>query len=83
MWPILYFTQKIHSEYIFELIFSYEKKKVKIWDIDFSVDLEVVALVKRGSKWMNKECCTHTNCLVSKENLKHPQKYNQAYCKPS
>ena len=32
---------------------------------------------------MNKECCTHTNCFVSKENLKHPQKYNQAYFKPS
>ena len=25
---------KIHSEYIFELIISYEKKKVKMWDID-------------------------------------------------
>ena len=41
---------KIHSEYIFELIFSYEKKKVKIWDIDFSVHFEVVALVKKGPK---------------------------------
>ena len=53
---------KIHSEYIFELIFSYEKKKVKIWDIDFSVHFEVVALVKRGLKWMNMECCIDTNC---------------------
>jgi len=66
----------VHSEYIFELIFSYEKKKVKIWDIDFSVHFEVVVLVKRGSKLMNKDCCTHTNCFVSKENLKHTQKYN-------
>ena len=59
---------KIHSQCIFELIFSYEKRKVKIWDIDFSVHFEVVALVKRGHKLMKMECCIHTNCLIFKEN---------------
>ena len=47
---------KIHPENIFELIFSYEKKKVKIWDFDFSVHFEVVAFVRRGPKWMKMEC---------------------------
>ena len=32
---------------------------------------------------MNKEYCTHINCLVTKENLKNPQKHNLAYFKPS
>ena len=63
-------------------MFSYEKKKVKIWDIDFSVHFKMVALLKRGSKWMNMECCIHTNCLIFKENLKHPHQCNQAYFKP-
>ena len=41
---------KIHSEYIFELIISYEKKKVKIWDIALSEHFVVVALVQIVSK---------------------------------
>ena len=41
---------KIHSEYIFELIITYEKKKVKMWDIDLSEHFVVVALVQIVSK---------------------------------
>ena len=41
---------KIPSEYIFELIISYEKKKVKMWDIDLSEHFVVVALVQIVSK---------------------------------
>ena len=36
---------KIQSEYIFDVIFSYEKKKSNIWTIDFSMHFKVVALV--------------------------------------
>ena len=51
-------------------------------DIVFSVHFEVVALVERDPTWIKMECCIHTNCLMFKENLRHPQKYNQPYFKP-
>ena len=43
---------------------------------------EVVAFVERDPTWIKMECCIHTNCLMFKENLRHPQKYNQPYFKP-
>ena len=51
-------------------------------DIVFSVHFEVVALVERDATWIKMECCIYTNCLMFKENLRHPKKYNQPYFKP-
>ena len=42
--------------------------------MDFSVHFEVVALVKRGTKWINKESYIHTNCLIieNKQKMLNP-----------